>query len=130
MSGIRVTADEEIPEFNWTLEKGYQGSLLDSNIYPFNSLGAVLGKPISFVFSLRKDDLTIDCETFQGFKVSLNFFSLSFIDHYLNFFRNIFFLLVAAVVVVVAYFNRFFYIHKMKCRYIHLTTLNCQYKMI
>lgn len=73
MSGIRVTADEEIPEFNWTLEKGYQGSLLDPNIYPFNSLGPVLGKPLSFVFALHKDDLTLDCETFQGFKVSFNF---------------------------------------------------------
>lgn len=72
MSGIRVTADEEIPEFNWTLEKGYQGSLLDPNIYPFNSLGAVLGKPLSFAFALHKSDLTLDCETFQGFKVSFD----------------------------------------------------------
>lgn len=69
-SGLRMTGDEEIPELQWSLDGGYRKSVVDPDIYPFNSVGAMLGKPYSFVFALLKDDLTADCETFQGFKVS------------------------------------------------------------
>lgn len=70
MSGIRSANDEDIPEFTWTLEDGYKQPVVDPDIYPINSLGGILGKPFMFIFSVLKDDLTAECENFQGFKVN------------------------------------------------------------
>lgn len=62
-----IETDDVIPS-TWTLETGYFNNPIDSDAYPFNTIGGLFGKMFSFVLNIDKSNIISDCNM-QGFKV-------------------------------------------------------------
>lgn len=62
-------SDIEEPDLTWRMETGYLDQSRLLNNYPMNDVGGIFGTPFSFIFSTSSDKLTLNCESFQGFKV-------------------------------------------------------------